>query len=247
MNNQEQLAAIRQKLLAFGDSLSAEILLPTVVPEAAPLVATDPYAFAIAACLDRGIKAEIIWTIPYYIKSDLGHLDPCLIYKMSVDELAAVFARLPQRPRYVNDAPRTIRDLTRIVIEECDGDASNLWKDKRAMEVVRAFKSIHGVGLGIANLTVLLIEKNFRVRFSDLDHSRMDIKPDVHTVRVLYRLGISDESTTDSAIVAARRLNPEFPGGVDGALWVIGRRFCLSSDPNCRECPMEKKCTKRNA
>jgi hypothetical protein len=65
---------------------------------------------------------------------------------------------------------------------------------------------------------VLLIEKNFRIRFSDLDHTRMDIKPDVHTVRVLYRLGVCDAETIDSAITAARRLNPEFPGGVDAPL-----------------------------
>jgi len=220
-------------------------LLPTVIPQAAPLVSTDPYAFAIATCLDRGTRAEIIWTIPYDIKNDLGHLDPQQIYKMSLDELAALFARLLRRPRYVNDAPRTIHDLTRIVVEECGGDAFNLWKDKRAADVKRTLISIHGVGPGIANMGVLLIEKTFGVRFSDLDRAHMEIKPDVHTVRVLYRLGISDAETTDSAIFAARRLNPEFPGGVDGALWEIGRNFCFASKPNCPTCPMNNVCAKR--
>lgn len=245
MNSTQQLATIRTKLLDYGASISSEVLLPTVVPQASALVSTNPYAFAIATCLDRGTKAEIIWTIPYYIKCDLGHLDPRRIYRLSTNELAELFSRLPQRPRYVNDAPRTVRDLTRIVIEQCSGDASKLWKGKRAAEVIRTFRSIHGVGPGIANMGVLLIEKNFGIRFSDLDHTQMDIKPDVHTVRVLYRLGISAAATTDSAITAARRLNPQFPGEMDAALWAIGRRFCFASVPNCTECPTEKICPRR--
>jgi endonuclease III len=242
-----QLRMTAQKLLAYGDTIASDVLLPTVIPQAAPLVANDPYAFAIGVCLDRGTKAEIIWTIPYYIKEDLGHLDPHQIYKMSVEELASLFERLPQRPRYVNAAPRTLQELTRIVVEECDGDASNLWKGKRAADVNRTFTSIHGVGPGIANMGVLLIEKAFGVRFNDLDRTRMEIKPDVHTVRVLYRLGVSESETTDAAIMAARRLNPGFPGGVDGALWEIGRRYCFASAPNCIECPMNEVCVKRSA
>lgn len=245
MNTAVQLATIKQKLLDFADTIPTETLLPTVVPQASPLVTSDPYAFAMAVCLDRGTKAEIIWTIPYYIKNDLGHLDPRQIYKMSLDELADLFARLPQRPRYVNAAPRTVHELTRIVIEECDGDAFNLWRNKRAAEVHRTFLSIHGVGPGIASMGVLLIEKTFGIRFSDLDRTRMDIKPDVHTVRVLYRLGVSEIETTDAAIESTRKLNPGFPGAVDGALWELGRRYCFASNPNCAECPMNHICEKR--
>ena len=245
MLNEEQFPAIKEKLIAFGATIPTEELLPTVIPQAAPLVATDPYAFAIATCLDRGIKADIIWTIPYDIKNDLGHLDPREIYKMSLDDLAALFARLPRRPRYVNDAPRTVQELTRIVVEECDGDAFNLWRGKSAATVKRTFMSIHGVGPGIASMGVLLIERAFGVRFADLDRPHMDIKPDVHTVRVLYRLGVSDAPTIDSALQTARRLSPEFPGAVDGALWELGRRFCFASNPNCAGCPIRLECAKR--
>ncbi len=245
MDSPAQLAAIRQRLFDFAASIANEELFPTVVPEAAPLVVNDPYAFAIATCLDRGKKAEIIWTIPYYIKCELGHLDPRRIYNMSLDALAQMFARLPQRPRYTNDAPRTLADLTRIVVEECNGDASLMWKGKRAAEVNRTLTSIHGVGPGIANMGVLLIEKAFGVRFGDMDRPRMDIKPDVHTMRVLYRLGVSEAETTESATAAARRLNPPFPGEVDNPLWVIGRRYCSHLKPNCPACPMPQVCAKR--
>lgn len=246
MNNADaHLQSIKEKLISFGDATPVEELLPTVIPQAAPFVASDPYAFAIATCLDRGTKADIIWTIPYDIKNDLGHLDPRQIYKMSLDDLTALFARLPRRPRYVNDAPRTVSELTRIVVEECDGDAFNLWQGKSAASVKRTFMSIHGVGPGIASMGVLLIEKTFGSRFNDLDRPHMDIKPDVHTTRVLYRLGVSDAITTDAAIEAARRLSPEFPGAVDGGLWELGRRFCFASNPNCAGCPIQSECAKR--
>lgn len=242
MNQSERMRKVGEKLLDYAETFPTENLFPTVIPQAAPLITTDPYAFVIATCLDRGTKAEIIWTMPYYIKNDLGHLDPHRIYNMSLAELTDMFARLPQKPRYTNDAPRTLQGVTRIVVEEFKGDTSLLWKGRSATDVKRILMSIHGVGPGIASMGVLLIEKNFGVRFGDLDRRYMDIKADVHTIRVLYRLGVSDAKTEDSAISAARRLNPEFPGALDGALWEIGRKFCSAFNPNCPNCPMRDVC-----
>jgi len=239
------LIRIRQALLDCGQSFDSAELFPTALPEAAPLVVSDPYAFAIATCLDRGTKADIIWTIPYDIQQFLGQMDPNRIYQMSLEELADMFARLPRRPRYVNDAPRTIKELTRIVVEECGGDASKIWKDKRASEVKRTFLSIHGVGPGIASMAVLLIEAAFSIRFDDIERRNMDIKPDVHTIRVLYRLGVSQARTEQAAVEAARRLNPDYPGAVDGPLWNIGRTWCHATTPNCFECCVESICAKR--
>jgi len=205
-------------------------------------VSTDPYAFSIGVCLDRGTKAEIIWTIPYYIQQDLGHLNPQQIYRMSLKELADLFTRLPKRPRYINDAPKTLMQLTKIIIEECGGDASGIWKGKKAIEVHRTFKSVHGVGPGIASMGVLLIESAFGIQFDD--KSFMDIKPDVHTMRVLYRLGASKDQTEVAAIVATRLMNPDFPGALDGPLWWIGRNWCYATNPDCINCPMNKVCSK---
>lgn len=245
MVNIIELDDIRKALFECGQKFATENLFPTIIPDAAPLVVSDPYAFSIATCLDRGTKADIIWTIPYDIQQFLGHLDPHRIYQLPKEELAYLFAHLPRRPRYVNDAPRTLKELTRIVVEECRGDASNIWKGKRASEVKRTFLSIHGVGPGIASMAVLLIEAAFPIRFDDLDRNNMDIKPDVHTIRVLYRLGVSQAMTELAAVEAARRLNPEYPGAVDGPLWNIGRTWCYAIAPKCSACGMEMVCAKR--
>lgn len=244
-NIQDRMKSVTQSLLDFSKSIAAEELFPVKVPEAAEIVASDPYAFAIATCLDRGTLADIIWTIPYDIKQKLGHLDPYRIYKMSQEELADLFERLTYRPRYVNDAPRTVQDLTRIVVEECGGDATRIWTGKHAAEVKRTFQSIYGVGPGIANMAVLLIEQAFPIRFHDLDRPHMDIKPDVHTKRVLYRLSMSEKEDETAAIEATRRMNPSWPGALDGALWWIGRNRCRPTNPNCPDCPVNSVCLKK--
>jgi endonuclease III len=244
-NVQDRIKKVTQALLDCSKSIEAEELFPVMVPEAAEIVATNPYAFAIATCLDRGTKADIIWTIPYDIKQKLGHLDPHLIYEMSLEELAELFDRLTYRPRYVNDAPRTVQDLTRIVIEECGGETAQIWTGKRAVEVKRTFLSIYGVGPGIANLAILLIEQAFPIRFDDLDRPRMDIKPDVHTKRVLYRLGMSEREDETAAIEATRQMNPSWPGALDGALWWVGRYYCRPTNPNCPSCPINSACAKK--
>jgi endonuclease III len=73
----------------------------------------------------------------------------------------------------------------------------------------------------------------------------MDIKPDVHTVRVLYRLGASESATEQAAIAATRRMNPSYPGEIDGALWGIGRKWCRATNPICSECPLTAVCNKK--
>lgn len=237
------LSDLTQALVAYGEKVPVADLCPTVVPDAAYLVTSDPYAFCMAACLDRGTRAEIIWTIPYDVRTVVGHLDPRRLYAYSLEDWASLIRRLPRRPRYTHDAPRTLYELTHLVVDRYGGNAARIWEGRRAAEVIRTFRSIHGVGPGIANMAVLLIERVFRVRFPD--RWNIDIKPDTHAVRVLYRLGISDAPTEGAAIAATRRMNPDFPGIVDAALWHLGRTRCFAVAPQCRACPMETWCAKR--
>ncbi len=51
--------------------------------DATTFVLEDPYAFLIASCLDRGVKSERIWTIPYDLKQTLRALDVVAIADIS--------------------------------------------------------------------------------------------------------------------------------------------------------------------
>lgn len=229
-------------LLEYGKTIDPAELIPASDQEAARLVATDPYAFLVAACLDRGTRTEIIWGIPFELKKLLGHLDPRIIAKVDLSELSGIFYKLPFKPRFINAAPRTIKELTTIVINECDGDASLIWRNRTATQTKRILKGIYGVGEGIASMTLLLIESVFGARFKDREE--LDIKPDVHTMRVLFRLGLSETTSPEAAIAAARKAHPECPGELDAALWSIGRKWCFADNPNCFSCPVKNYCEK---
>jgi endonuclease III len=235
---------ILEGLVEIKGMFNEKALFPTLIPEAFDLIRDNPFAFSVAICLDRGTKVEIIWTIPFWIHEQVGHFNPQKFYPLAINEITEIFKTLPKKPRYTNAAPRTFQDITKIVVEEYDGNASDIWINKTAQQVKRVFLSVYGVGNGIANMAVLLIEEAYGITFSDIDHSQMDIKPDVHTMRVLYRLGISTSIDENEAIEAARVLSPSYPGYIDGPLWSLGRYWCHATNPNCIECPMKEHCPK---
>ena len=233
-----------RRLLEFGEKIRTEDLVPVLEKDAALLIKEDPFAFALAAVLDRGTRAEIVWTIPYYIKKQLGNLNPYFFAEASIEELEKIFRNLPVKPRYISDAPRTVKELARIVVDEYGGKVQKIWEKRRARQVRTTFERIYGVGPGISSMIVLLLERWFKVHFDDIDHKAMDVKPDTHVIRVFYRLGFISQPDQESAVRAARRLNPEYPGALDAPAWEIGRKWCTPSSPRCYNCPLNDVCPK---
>lgn len=232
-------------LLDLAETIHPGELFSAVVPEAATFSATDPFAFLVAACLDRGAVSEVIWTVPYDLRAALGGLSPALLASMRVGDLATVLHTLPRKPRYIHDAPRTLIELAQMVVNDFGGVATRLWEGRRAWEVRDTLERIHGVGRGIADMTVLLIERAFGLRFLDVDRPGMDIKGDVHTARVLFRLGLSASETPADAVATARRIRPTCPGELDAPLWIVGRRWCRPTRPACAECCLAALCPRR--
>jgi uncharacterized HhH-GPD family protein len=235
-------SVVGQRLRELVGTINRSELFPAYNRQASTLVGTNPFAYALAVSLNRQTVADIIWTVPYDLQRALGHLDPTKIAEMPIEELDRVFKRLPHKPRFVNDAAQTVKELSQLVVERYDGDAAGIWRNRSAAEVKRTFKSIYGVGQQIANLSVLLLEQRYNIHFSDLDHQKMDIKADSHTCRVLHRLGVAADDSPDEAVAAARRINPDYPGELDAPLWVIGRRWCKSTGPICSACPLQEVC-----
>lgn len=240
------LGEMAQRLLALNDQIDREVFFPTVEEGAAELVLDDPYAFLFATCLDRGTKSEIIWTIPWWLHQRWGHFDPVRVRAMSRETLLEAVTAMPRRPRYLTDAPVTIEELTRIVVDEYGGDARALWYRRKSTEFRRTLERIRGVGPGIASMAIQLVDRAFPGEMEESATDSLDIKADVHTRRVLYRLGIADAKSDAAAIAAARQLRPEHPGEVDGPLWYIGRLWCHPDRPNCAECFMSEVCQRRD-
>ena len=153
-------------------------------------------------------------------------------------------ARLAVRPRYgAKQGARTLSDAARLVWERFGGDAGAIWKDASPAEVEKTLQEIHGLGAGIASMATRILRDDFGC-FRGQER-QIDVKPDVHLVRVFRRLGIIDGDSANEAIRTARRLNPEFPGELDWPAWWIGQKWCHPTEPDCARCPLTGDCAKR--
>ncbi|MDE0102106.1 MAG: endonuclease III domain-containing protein [Bryobacterales bacterium] len=187
--------------------------------DATTLALEDPFAFLIASCLGRQTESERIWTIPYDLKQRLGALDVAAISQIPERKLDQIARELPNKPRFVNTAAKTILDLSRMIRDKSGGRAENMWQDRSPKQFERDLRSIRGVGPHIASMTSNLVIRLYGDVFSRDDLKMVDIKADIHTRRVLYRLGIAAENSDTAALEAARRLNPPYSRGLDAPLW----------------------------
>lgn len=214
-------------------------------PEADALLRRDGVAMLLGLVLQRGMPAERVWRIPLHLRRELGHLDPERLGKLPEAEVEAALRRLPARPRYPGQSATTIVALGRLVHERFGGDGRRVWEGRHMADVLTTLQSLPGVGPGIAHMAVQLLidEVGFLPHPDELPS--LDVKADVHVVRVFYRLGLSTDETREAVLDAARRLHPAFPGLLDWPAWDVGRRLCRPTAPVCHKCPFEATCERR--
>ncbi len=235
--------AVVAQLHEYWDVVNPAALLAEGTAEEMELVTNDAFAFLLACSLDRQTPIERIWPIPYYLKGRLGHLDPCKISSLSPDYVLQLLKESARKPRYMNAAVETILDFSRLVCERYAGVAERLYNHASALEFKHEFMSVRGVGPGIANMAAILLLRLKKVEFKDLH--RIDVKPDVHVQRVMYRLGLIEHKNEKAALIRTTQLSPDFPGKLDSPLWHIGRTFCRAALPICPDCPMTSVCLRQ--
>jgi endonuclease III len=208
------------------------------------LVYSDGFAFLLACCLDRGMRSEIIWRVPYYLKRELGHLELVRVARMSIEELRQTLGRLPEKLRYKHDAPYTISQLAEIIARDFGGRPESIWEGRSPRDVIRTLRRIRGVDT-IANMAVNLLHRYLGVKFRFEELCHIDVKPDVHVERVFQRTGLMDRA--GRSVEIARRLKSSHPAALDLGSWEIGRRWCYAISPDHDRCPLSAICPRRNA
>lgn len=202
----------------------------------------NPFAFLMAASIDRGALAEAVWQIPFLLKKKLGHLDPQALSQMSEDEMEGTLRQLNRQPRFPRQSARTIASLAKLVTDKFNGDAASVWKGREPLDVVETLQEIWGVGPGIAHMAVRILIDEFGYQPSPGSLRTIDVKADRHVARVFYRTGLTGVRSEKACIEAARQLHPEFPGLLDWPAWEIGRTWCDEHNPDCVTCPLCRVC-----
>lgn len=205
------------------------------------LVSTNSFAFLIGAVFDRGMPWRKAWSIPYELNSR-GMLDSAILAGMTEPELATLLESLPVRPRYgcVRGA-ETLKDSA-MLVGEFHGDTAAIWRDVLPPVVEKRLQRIRNVGPGIASMVVRILHDDWG-RFGGWEQE-IDVKPDVHVMRVFKRAGFISIESEDMARNAARELNPDFPGELDWPAWEIGQKWCKAREPKCSSCPLGSICPK---
>ena len=152
-------------------------------------LAGHPHAFVLACLVDRQVRAEWAWRVPWVIGERNGSFE--------IDDLAQLtegeWLTLLRRPEPAHRMPETMatvlhRAVARIK-DHYDGDASRIWAaTPPSALVVRRFLEFHGAGPKIATMAANILVREFHVPLGD--HRYIDISADVQTQRVMARLGV---------------------------------------------------------
>lgn len=200
-----------------------------------------PHAYVLACCMDRQIKAETAWMIPYKICQVFGDFSMKTLISKSKSDYVNAF-RNNKLHRFVDKMGEVFYEAVQRIHRDYADDASNIWKGKpSSATVVYRFLEFDGVGVKIATMATNILARQYKVEFSD--YYSIDVSPDVHVRRVMYRMGLVEKNANnDKIIYKARELCPEFPGIIDYSLWQLGRTTCKAGHPDCENCLVKKEC-----
>lgn len=107
----------------------------------------DGNAALLGLLYDQRVRAEYAFTGPHRLRARLGHLDMRRIAEHDPDDFRARFAEPPAVHRFTNKMADTTQAVARILADEYDGQAANLWNDGADFALVeRRVRKLPGFG-----------------------------------------------------------------------------------------------------
>ena len=202
-----------------------------------------PHAFVLACIMDRQIKAERAWLIPYEVSKEIKGFKISQLRTISPEEIIEIFEK-----KSLHRFNKIMGENFYLAIQKIHNDylddASNIWRNNLgSATLMKRFLSFKGAGIKIASMATNILAREFKILMKD--YINIDISPDIQVKRVFRRLGlISKNSSNEELIYCARELNPEYPGIFDLPCWEIGRNWCRPNNPICEKCYLSSYCNK---
>ncbi len=239
---------IRNRLVDHGQTLfrtPKQIIQFTKVPEADALL-NDlneyPHAFVLACIMDRQVKAEKAWLIPYRIAEKLNEFSMDTLSTLTIADVNRLMTKPEPLHRFVEKMSGFFQSAVQRINNIYAGNAARIWAGKpSSAEVVYRFLTFDGIGPKIGSMAANILAREFKIPFAD--YFSIDISADVHVRRVFTRLGLcAIDASIEQVIYKAKALHPEFPGIMDLPCWEIGRNWCKSRRSECPCCYMNDLC-----
>lgn len=202
---------------------------------------SHPHAFVLASIMDRQIKAERAWIIPFRFKQKLGDFSFDTLTSLSEDEITDLMTKPKSLHWLAEEMSHNFYLAIKLIEKRYSGNASLIWANKpSSAEVVYRFLEFRGIGPKIATMATNILAREFKIEFSD--YYSIDISADALVKRVFKRLGLVSKKDGNTVIYKARALNPKFPGLLDYPTWKLGREWCKPQNPDCNNCKMRNLC-----
>ncbi|MGH3340973.1 MAG: HhH-GPD-type base excision DNA repair protein, partial [Propionibacteriaceae bacterium] len=108
-------------------------------PAADQLLTADDNALLIGMVLDQQVPMEKAFSGPLVIAQRMGgRLDVAKISAMSEEEFAELCSQRPAIHRFPAAMAKRIHQVCRVLADDYDGQATNVWKDARSGAEVKA-------------------------------------------------------------------------------------------------------------
>ena len=215
----------------------------TAVNELLNPLGAYPHAFVLACVMDRQTKAENAWRVPWIVFKYLGRFDIDYL-AISRDEIHKIF-KDHVKHRFKDIMADLFCCAVKRIQRDYAGDAGKIWNDTPPSGLlIYRFLQFQGVGIKIATMATNILMRRFGIELRD--RRSIDISPDVHTVRVFQRLGLTsfdkdnEIKSREGTMYIARAINPEYPGIFDYPCWDVGAHYCHAQNPECKK--GEEKC-----
>lgn len=137
-----------------------------VGPEANELLNRSPLALLIAMLLDQQVTLEKAFSGPLDLTRRLGHEPTAAeLAEFDPDGLAVIFSERPALHRYPKAMAARVQELTRLIVDQYDGDAARLWESAGSgAELLSRVAALPGFGAQKAQIFVALLGKQLGVR-----------------------------------------------------------------------------------
>ena len=125
------------------------------------LLSSDPTALLIGMLLDQQVSMETAFAGPLKIRERTGTIDAAELATIAPDDLVAAFRETPAVHRYPGSMAGRVQELCRIVADDWDDNAANLWTRDApdGKTVLRRLKSLPGFGEQKAKIFLALLGK----------------------------------------------------------------------------------------
>lgn len=213
--------------------------------EANRFVFENPLAFVLGLIFDQSISSDLAWESPMLLSKRLGHLDVNKISLTGKEELTDIIRTKRSLHRYPSVVAKYIISSCVEIVSQFNGDASNIWLSKDINLAKKNFLQMKGIGEKKANLAILMLARDGKVQFDNIEG--LPLALDVHLKRVLKRSGLFDVDTKDGVSdlhACFKQEKSDFPALLGTPIWIIGRKYCHKTVPQCSVCPLDKKCLK---